>query len=73
MDWKLYSLRWSVAKGWHWRVERDGMSKESAESWWDIYCRDERAVTFKISKNKRKPRLPDMRRQREIAPTMLGR
>ena len=70
---KLYSLRWSVSRGWQWIIERDGMPGRVADHWLSVYKNDEPRVQFVISKSARKPRIPDMRSARERAPTILGR
>lgn len=71
--WKIYSLRWSVSRGWQWHLERTCCSEDGANGWRNIYVVDEPRVRFTIAKGKRKPKLPDMRTARERAPTMLGR
>lgn len=45
----LYSKRWSVAKGWHWKYERD-CSEENIYEWLRVFQMDEPGVTFRFSK-----------------------
>ena len=52
---KLYSYRWSVAYGNHWKIERE-VSDDTANDWLKVFQRDEPAVDFVVSK--RKPRVP---------------
>lgn len=45
----LYSKRWSVAKGWHWKHERDCF-ETTADEWLRLFQTDESDVTFRLSK-----------------------
>lgn len=48
---KLYSRRWSVAKGNHWVVERD-VTEDTAARWLALFEKDEPNVLFKVCKRK---------------------
>lgn len=50
----LWSLRWSAAKGWHWRHERQ-CYPGSEQAWLAVYQGDEPSVTFTLSLTKPKP------------------
>lgn len=45
----LFSKRFSVAKGWHWRIERV-CEADSSEKWLKIFSEDEPGIEFKLSK-----------------------
>ncbi len=49
---KLYSRRHSVARGNHWRYERD-VTEENAQEWLAVFRKDESGVLFLV--NNRKP------------------
>lgn len=44
----LYSKRWSTAKGWFWKLERDTLP-ENAESWLSIFRKEEPEIEFVVS------------------------
>jgi hypothetical protein len=50
----IYSKRWAVGQGSHWRYERD-VSAESRDKWLTIFQRDEPSITFISSQGR--PRL----------------
>ena len=50
---KLWSRRYSPARGWRWREER-ACSPENAEAWLRVFCADEPNVAFVVAA--RKPR-----------------
>lgn len=41
----LFSHRFSVARGWHWKVERE-VTRETMEQWRQVYEQDEPGVPF---------------------------
>ena len=45
---KLWSLRYSPARGWHWRLERE-VSAETASEWLRVFRLDEPRVEFRIA------------------------
>ena len=45
---KLWSLRFTPAKGWHWKMERD-CATDSADQWVAMFQADEPHVQFKVS------------------------
>ena len=45
----LYSKRFTIARGWHWKLERECL-EENAKSWLEVFQKDEPSITFKISK-----------------------
>ncbi len=47
----LWSKRFSPARGWHWRQERDCLPN-TASQWLDIFQRDEPGVEFILSDEK---------------------
>lgn len=47
----LWSLRWSAAKGEHWRHERQCLP-DAGEGWLALYREDEPDVTFTLSETK---------------------
>ena len=49
----LWSRRWSVAQGHHWRMERS-CAGSTAQDWLDLFSKDEPSVTFQLAR--RKPR-----------------
>lgn len=51
---KIWSKRWSVARGNHWVCERDSLP-ENAQAWLKIFRDDEPNVLFVASK--RQPKL----------------
>ena len=48
---KLWSYRWTVAKGYHWKLERE-CSNDDAKEWLAIFERDEPTIVFKLSASK---------------------
>jgi hypothetical protein len=44
----LYSWRWAVGQGAHWRFERD-VSAESRDGWLAQFRKDEPSVSFTVS------------------------
>ena len=50
---KIWSRRYSVARGNHWQYERDSLD-ENVQSWLAVFRKDEPNVIFTASK--RKPR-----------------
>ena len=44
----LYSKRFSTARGWHWRQERDTLP-ENAEGWLLVFRKDEPEVLFVVA------------------------
>lgn len=48
---KLWSKRWTVAQGNHWKYERDVTVENHAE-WRAIYEKDEPGVLFFVAANK---------------------
>lgn len=44
----LWSKRWSVAKGWHWQVDRYCFKSE-AQGWLEVFKKDEPEIEFVIS------------------------
>lgn len=51
---KLWSLRFTPAQGWHWKLERDCAS-ENAEQWVAMFQSDEPGVQFKV--NAKRPKV----------------
>ena len=49
----LYSKRWSVAKGWHWKHERN-CEESTSSAWLDVFQQDEPEVEFVLSNKKPK-------------------
>jgi len=47
----LWSKRYSVARGWYWKYERD-VTDFSADGWVEIYEKDEPNVEFRVSVQK---------------------
>ena len=45
----LYSKRFSISRGWHWRIERI-CEADSSEKWLKIFSEDEPEIEFKLSK-----------------------
>ena len=50
---KLWSYRWSFARGWQWQLERECYIETSLE-WLDVFKKDEPDIVFKLSKKKPK-------------------
>lgn len=48
---KIWSKRWSVARGNHWQYERD-TSEENCQAWLKVFRDDEPNVIFIASKRK---------------------
>jgi hypothetical protein len=48
---KLFSLRFTPAKGWHWQHERDCAVHE-AQAWLEVYRKDEPPTTFVVRARK---------------------
>lgn len=46
----LYSKRYSHARGWYWKHERDVFGSE-AKAWLEVFRRDEPNVEFVVSLN----------------------
>ena len=51
----LYSKRWSIAKGWYWKYERE-CEKSSANEWFNVFQKDEPEVDFVLSNKEPKVR-----------------
>lgn len=49
----LWSKRWSTAKGWHWKLERDCLP-ENKDAWLDVSQKDEPTIEFKVRLNRPK-------------------
>lgn len=49
----LWSKRWSTAKGWHWKLERDCLP-ENKDAWLDVFQKDEPTIEFKVCLNRPK-------------------
>lgn len=49
----LWSLRFSTAKGWHWKLERE-CSLKNAPEWYIVFTMDEPDVHFKLQQKKPK-------------------
>ena len=47
----LWSMRWSIGRGWTWVRERT-CTVDNASDWLIAYTKDEPTVTFRIAKNK---------------------
>jgi hypothetical protein len=47
----VYSKRWAVGQGAHWRYERD-VSPDSRDKWLAIFQRDEPSITFIVSEGR---------------------
>ncbi len=52
---KLWSLRHSPARGWHWRLERE-VSAETASEWLRAFRLDEPRVEFRVAD--KRPKVP---------------
>lgn len=50
---KLYSYRWTTAKGWQWKLERD-CDKDTADQWLEYFIKSEPEVEFRLSETKPK-------------------
>lgn len=50
---KLWSKRWSTARGWHWKLERECELANSQE-WLAVFRMSEPDIEFKLSKIKPK-------------------
>jgi hypothetical protein len=53
----LWSLQFSVARGLHWKFERD-VTEETADQWQNVFQADAPGVQFAVSVNR--PRLPKL-------------
>ena len=47
----LWSLRWSVAKGNHWNLERE-VTDETCQEWLKVFRNDEPKILFLVSSRK---------------------
>ena len=43
----LFSRRFSISRGWHWKIERE-VTKENAEEWQRVFAKDEPEVIFYV-------------------------
>lgn len=50
---RLWSKRWSTARGWHWVLERE-CSKENASAWLAVFQKDEPGVEFILASRRPK-------------------
>lgn len=44
----LYALRYTHARGWHWKKERE-VTKDNGKDWLKVFQDDEPLTSFKIS------------------------
>jgi hypothetical protein len=44
----LYSKRFSTARGWYWKLERDTLP-ENAKAWLAVFQKDEPEIEFKVA------------------------
>lgn len=44
----IYSKRWSTAKGWYWKLERDTLP-ENADAWLAVFQKEEPSIEFVVS------------------------
>lgn len=54
----LYSWRWTVGQGAHWRFERD-VSAETRNEWLAVFRKDEPSISFIVS-DKRPFKAPEV-------------
>lgn len=57
----LYSVRYSIAKGYHVKAERECL-KENAAAWLEIYTQDEKQIKFAVCN--KVPTLKQMQRNK---------
>ena len=50
----LWAKRYSTAWGWHWVIQREVMT-ETADSWLNVFRKDEPSIEFLVSNKKPKP------------------
>jgi hypothetical protein len=48
---KLWSYRWSFARGWRWQLERE-CHIETSLQWLEVFKKDEPSIKFKLSKKR---------------------
>lgn len=53
---KLWSKRWSTARGWRWEIDRDLNAEcpEECKAWLAVFQKDEPGIEFKMSVKKPK-------------------
>lgn len=44
----LYSKRFSISRGWHWKLERV-CNKDVASNWLKVFTKDEPMIEFKLA------------------------
>ena len=49
----LYSHRWTPARGWHWKYERE-CEEDTAQDWLEVFKEDEPNITFRLSRKAKK-------------------